>query len=153
MEMQKSLLVILVLIAFVVNFSHCEGGFRCYQGNSTDPANIGTIYVPPRTDSDDRCFRYEKPTCTGCTNSSNDCYGGCDAVSIQNATYTWYYGVLSAGVCSDIPDHWEVWKWYRNATCCSSDLCNYPFNGATSESVSILTFLLVGLHAMSYLVM
>jgi hypothetical protein len=154
--MEKYLLAVLI-VSSLCCFASCGGGFRCYVGSGSDPAALSTIYLPPSgMDSEERCFRYEEPTCSGCTINCTagqhcECWHNCDLVSIQNATFTWRYGALSAGVCSDIPNHWAQFTYYRNALCCRTDLCNYPINSATSNMASFVTFLYVIIHAMIHI--
>lgn len=156
--MQKFLLIVLSLL-----LDYSLGlGFNCYVGSSSpcyEPPCIYTTHVS--FESGNSCYRYEKPICSGCAcepqcNSTTgpNCYDGCDEISIQNATYVWYYGVEVPGqyttdICTDIPNGRSYFKWYRNATCCKTDLCNYPINGARLKAASLLG-LVVTIHAILF---
>lgn len=122
------------------------GAFRCYIGSGADPQNIYTQYYPDDIGTATRCFRYQRPTCSGCilntTNTyPNRCWDGCDDVSIKNATWTWEYGVLSDGVCSDIRTNFQQYTYYKDVICCHTDLCNAP-NSAFSYRAAILPLVL-----------
>lgn len=125
-----------------------SGAFRCYIGSSDDPDNIYTVFYVDEIEPSNRCVRYHKPTCSGCILNATDypaydrrCWAGCDDESIKNATWTWFYDSMSAGVCSDIRTNFQQYTYYRDVVCCRTDLCNAPNSAIGNRASSLIIFL------------